>query len=311
MARLPHDGHAAVPPDVLDERLRRLHVEDDLLAGPAREQVAREEDQDEVRLVALAALVHDADAIGVAVVRDAEVGTHLDDPGLEVHHVLRVLGIRQVVRKAPVGFAVELDDLAADAAQQLGAVEPRDAVAGVHDDLEPPRGLDEPADRLEVVVARAPRRERAAAALELTALCEPAEELDLLLGERRGARVDQLHAVVRDRVVAARDGRAAVELPVRGGEVEDGRGHEADVHHVEPRRERAFDEAGLERARRQAIVLAHRDAASAVAADERAVRRADETEDVRGDVAADEAAHVVGAEHVRIQHCAVLIVTLS
>ena len=148
----------------------------------ARQQVAGEEDQDQVGLVARAALVDDPDAVGVAVVGDAEVGADLDDPGLQVHHVLGVLGVGQVIGEAPVGLAVELDDLAADATQEVRAVEPSDAVAGVDDDLEPPRRLHEPAHRREVVLARAARGERAAAALEVLPLGEPAQALDLLLG---------------------------------------------------------------------------------------------------------------------------------
>src|SRR5437667_314479 len=66
---LPHDGHAAMRPDVVDQRLRGLHVEDDLGSRVAPEEVAREQDQDEVGLVAPATLVDDAHAVGVAVSR--------------------------------------------------------------------------------------------------------------------------------------------------------------------------------------------------------------------------------------------------
>ena len=38
VAGLPHDRHAAMGPDLLDERLRRLHVEDDPFPGPAGQQ---------------------------------------------------------------------------------------------------------------------------------------------------------------------------------------------------------------------------------------------------------------------------------
>ena len=78
VAGLPHDGHAAVLPDVVDERLRGLHVEDDLGAGMPGEQIAGEQDQDQVGLVALTALVDDPDAIGVAVVGDPEIGADLE-----------------------------------------------------------------------------------------------------------------------------------------------------------------------------------------------------------------------------------------
>ena len=98
---------------------------------------------------------------------------------------------------------------------------------------------------------------------------------------------------------------------MRRGEVQDRRRHEADVYDVEPGREHALDEASLQGVGGPPVVLADGDPAPAVPADERAVGRTDQTEDVGRDVAADEAAHVVGAEHVRIEHCAVLFVTLS
>src|SRR5207249_11728979 len=112
---------------------RGLHVEDNLGPRVAPEEVAREQDQDEVGPVAPATLVDDAHAVGVAVVRDAEVGAGLDDLRLEIHDVGGVFGVGQVIGKAAVGLAVELDDLAADAPKELGRVEPRDAVAGVQD----------------------------------------------------------------------------------------------------------------------------------------------------------------------------------
>ena len=105
-----------------------------LAPGWRVQQIAREEGQDQIGLVAVAALVDDADAVGVAVVGDAEVGAQLDDLRLQVDDVARVLGVGQVVGEAPVGLAVELDHVAADAAQQLGRVEAGDAVAGVDDD---------------------------------------------------------------------------------------------------------------------------------------------------------------------------------
>jgi hypothetical protein len=120
VAGLPHDGHAAVLPDVVDERLRGLHVEDDLGAGMAGEQITGEQDQDQVGLVTLAALVDDPDAIGVAVVSDPDIGADLENLGLQILDVALVLGVGQMIRKAPVRLAVELGDLAPDPAQSSG-----------------------------------------------------------------------------------------------------------------------------------------------------------------------------------------------
>jgi hypothetical protein len=52
-----------------------------------------------------------------------------------------------VVRERAVRFAVELDDVAAETAQELGCVDAGDTVAGVGDDPEPPGERDEAAPR--------------------------------------------------------------------------------------------------------------------------------------------------------------------
>src|SRR5207247_362152 len=181
-----------------------------------------------------------------------------DDPGLEVHDVRRILRVGEVMGEPAVRFTVELDDLAADAAQELRRVEPGDTVARVDHDREASREADHPAQRGEVVVAGALRVEGPVALLEVAALGERAEELDLLLREWRRAPVDHLHAVVRDRVVAPRDVGSAVELPVRGGEVEDRRRHEAAVHQVDDALAPALHERTLkERTKRTAQMLFH------------------------------------------------------
>src|SRR5438093_320098 len=232
VARLPHDGHAAMLADVVDQRLRGLHVEHDLGARMAREQVARQKDQDQIGLVAPAALVDDPDAIGIAVVRDADVGAHLDDLDFQILDVALVLRVGQVVRKGPVRLAVQLDDVAADAAQELRAVEPGDAVAGVDHDLEATGRPDHAGDGVEVVLTGASLAQPAGPVLVVPALHRRPQALDLVLGQRRRTRVHPLHAVVLDGVVVAGAVGARLQLPVGGREVENRRGDRADVDGV-------------------------------------------------------------------------------
>ncbi len=142
MAGLPHDGAAAVGAHVVDQHLGRLDVEDDLRAGVPGQEIAGEQGQDQIGLVAPPALVDHTHPVGVAVVGDADVGPLLDDLLDEVPRVLLHLGIGEMVREAAVGLAVELDDLAAESPQELGGEAARDAVAGVHHDLERPRQVD-------------------------------------------------------------------------------------------------------------------------------------------------------------------------
>jgi hypothetical protein len=299
---LPHDGHAAVLADLVRQHLRGLDVEDDLGARMPPQQITREQDEDQVRLVPAAALVDHADAIGVAVPRQPEVGARLEDLLLQVDHVVGIFRIGQVIREAPVRVTMQLDDVAAEPAQQRRPVHARDAVAGVGHHFQRTLEPHDLGHDVEVIVARAARRQRARARGERAALDGVPQALDLLLGQRRGAGVHHLHAVVLDGVVAAGDVRAAVELPVRGGEIEDGRGDGPDVHDVEARRPRALDEAGCEPAGRLAVVLADGDRASPVAGDQGAVGASDEPEDLGIDVGADAAAHVIGAEDVGIEH---------
>ena len=107
------------------------------------QQVAGEQDQHQVGLVAATALVDHADAIGIAVPRQSEIGAELQDLRLQIDDVLRILRVGQVVGKAPVRLAVELDDLAADAAKQIGSVAAGHAVAGVDHDAKPAGRLDQ------------------------------------------------------------------------------------------------------------------------------------------------------------------------
>src|SRR5207248_10528288 len=91
--RLPHDGAAAPLLDVVVERLRALHLADDGGAGMILEDVAGEEEQELVAPEDLALLVHRAEAIGVAVEGDPQIGALRADLLLEV---LQVLGDRRV-----------------------------------------------------------------------------------------------------------------------------------------------------------------------------------------------------------------------
>ncbi len=82
--------------------------------------------------------VDDADAIGVAVERDADLGADLGDLLLEIGDVRLDRGIGVVVGEAAVGLAVQRGHVEAELAQQRHG-DAADAVAGVDDDLDPAR----------------------------------------------------------------------------------------------------------------------------------------------------------------------------
>ncbi len=298
---LPHDGHAAVAPDVVHQDLRGLHVEDDLGAGMAGQQVAGQDGQQQVRLVPAALLVHDAHPVRVAVVGQTHVGADLGDLGHQVAHVLLHLRVGQVVREGAVRLAVELDHLAAQAPQQLGGEGARDAVARVDHHLQAAGEADVAGDGAQVVLAGIAGASPSVPALEIAGPDGGEQALDLVLGEWGRPPVHHLHAVVRHRVVAPGDGGAPVQTPVRGGEVEQRGVVHPDVHHVDPGGHHAGAEGGLELRGRDAVVHAEGHRVSAPAADERAVGASHLLEHRRRDVAAHLPAHVVGAEDVRVQ----------
>ena len=278
-------GWPAVAPDVVHQHLRGLDVEDDLGPRMADQQVAGQEREQQVRLVPPALLVDDADAVRVAVVGEPHVGADLGDLGHQVAHVLLHLRIRQVVGEAAVGLAVELDHLAAEPAQELGGEDARDAVARVDHHLEPAREAHVAGDRAQVLFAGVAGGRAPAAPLEVAGADAGEETLDLVLGERRRARVHHLDPVVGDRVVAAGDGGAAVEPPVGGREVEQRGVVDADVDHVDSGGEHSGPEGGLQLGGRDAIVHAEGHGAAAPPAHQGSVGASHLLEDRRCDVA--------------------------
>ena len=188
----------------------------------ARQEVARQQDQDQIGLVAASLLVHQPHPVGVAVVGDPQVRPDLDHSRHEVAHVLLDLGVGEVVGEGAVQLAVELDHLAPEPAQQIGRVERGDGVPRVHDHLQAPGDPDALGDDGEVVLLGAAPGHPARARLEIPRVDQTAQILNLVLRQRDGAAVDHLDAVVGDGVVAARNVGPAVQLPVGGGEVEDG-----------------------------------------------------------------------------------------
>ena len=80
------------------------------------------------------ARVHGEAAVGVAVVRDAEVGAVLDDGGLEQ---VQVGGAAAVVDVEAVGLGADGDDLGAGPGERLGRDPGGGAVRLVEDDLQP------------------------------------------------------------------------------------------------------------------------------------------------------------------------------
>ena len=157
----------------------------------AAEQIAGEEGQHQVGLVAAPALVDDADPVRVAVVGDAR----------RRRPTSRTFGPRGPACSRPSpGPAGDWGSVPSDSQyssttsqprrrSSSGAKSARDPVARVHHDLErPPRASRSGVIVVQVLVARIRVVARARAALEIARLDGGEQPLDLLLGQRRRAR---------------------------------------------------------------------------------------------------------------------------
>src|SRR6266481_6451920 len=137
VARLPHDGDSACLLNRLRQCLGCLHVENDCLALPrARQYVARIDDQDVVPPDYLAGVVDHADAVRVAIERNADVGVVLFHGGDQILDVFWDSGIRVVIRKRAVALAVQKARLDAELRKELWRNKGARSVATIEDDLQ-------------------------------------------------------------------------------------------------------------------------------------------------------------------------------
>src|SRR3989449_8168258 len=118
MPRLPHRRPEPGAHEFLREHRGALHVEDHRMPRPhAAREVAGEEHQQLIAEHDAALLVYGADAVAVAVERDAELGLLADDCGPQVAQVLEHGGIGMVIRKRAVRFAEQRHDFGAELAE--------------------------------------------------------------------------------------------------------------------------------------------------------------------------------------------------
>ena len=196
-----------LPPSLCDlvvEDLGGLDLGDDGRAGPRRQDVPGEDDEELVAPDDPPFVVDDADPVGVAVVADAELGAALPDLGDELLHGLGQRRVRVVVGKAAVRLGEDVDDLGAHPPEQGHGHDPARAVAGVDDDLDRPGEADVPGDVILVFGDDVERRHAAVAAREDALADDLVERLDRLAVERIVAG-HHLEAVVLGRIVRAGD----------------------------------------------------------------------------------------------------------
>lgn len=199
--------------------------------------------------------------IGIAVEGEPDTCSrrlHSRDERLEV---LRNRRVRMVIRKVAVHVA---EDWVGREAQHAHALEPEGAarsVARVQDELDVfRREIDPRGDAVEVEAARVDPRDLAGearcVALSLDNLSQP-----LNLGPKKlSLAAHHLEAVFVTGVVASGDHDAAVRLQAVHGAIEERRGPDANVQHVNADRYEPFDERRVQAIRRKAAVAGDGDA---------------------------------------------------
>ena len=199
---------AAVGSDILDGAARGFRVEQDRRPRPALEQRTREQRDQPVGLVAIAALVNDADPVAVGVPGDAEVEAERGHGAGQIDHRRRLLGVGD----APtVGHhdVVNRVRSRARSGHGSGTGTAHDAVAGVDADAQTRSAAEAGVQHLQVVgneialeaCARRSRRRLAAVG----------DRRDVVGEQRHGLRPQQLEAVVGRRVVAGGHDHPAAE----------------------------------------------------------------------------------------------------
>ena len=301
MAGLPHDPAPAVPGDVVVEALRALHLGDDHRARVARQHVASEEHEELVAPDDAALRVRDADAVGVAVEGDAELGPRLGDGADQGTHVVGDRRVGVVVREAAIRVAEQLAHPRPEPAVDVRRDRARRPVAGVDHDVDRAREAAHPPGDVVLVDGHdGAALDRPAARLQLAGLEAPAQVLDLLAVEGLLAEAE-LEAVVVRRVVAAGHLDAAVQVPMEEREVHERCGADADVEHLEAGRRDARGHRGRVAIGGEATVAAYRHHAPAGLGGEGAEGVAQAAREVGVEVPLGDAADVVFAEDGGIQ----------
>ncbi len=230
----------------------------------------RDHGHDLVAVDDLALLVDDHDAVGVTVERYADVGAQLAHLGAEL---LRRRRSALVVDVASVRLDADLDHLRTELPQRLGRDLVAGAVGAIDDDpqaIEPQILGQRAFGELDVAFLRAldPRR----APDGIGGRQQPAGVgLDQLLdaplhvvGKLEAFLVEQLDAVVGERIVRGREHHAEVGAQRRRQHGDGGRRHRAQQEYVHPDGGEARHERGFQHVAGQARILANHHAVPVV-----------------------------------------------
>jgi hypothetical protein len=200
-----------------------------------------------------------------------------------------------VIREAAVDFAEQLDQLAAERAEEFRGDAAGHAVAAVDDDLHRPRQPDVAGDPRQVGWSDVGTAGLAGAVAEPAGVHALPDRLDRFAGQCLAAD-DHLQPVVVGRIVAAGDRDTALAAQFVRGEVDHRRRHAADIDGIDAGLADAFHQARRQFGSGQAPVAADGDRALAALDRQRTEAVADLADDIGRQRRADDTANVIGLE---------------
>lgn len=194
--------------------------------------------------------------------------------------------------------------LAAERLEETRRETTRDAIARIDDDLHRAHRLHVRHDAVEIHLRYVELGVAAFARAEVVIDDALIQALNLLAVNGRAAQ-DHLEAVVVGRIVAARYDDARIHAPLARWkrqrharrEIADGRGHHADIDHVDARFAQAVRERADEFGTGEPTIARDDDRIAALLADLAAERAADALRDIAIDRLADDPANVIRLEN--------------
>ena len=261
----------------------------------ACQRVLRKQHQLAVWKNDLAIFRDQAEAVAIAIERQADFGIGFLQAADQILQIFRVRRIGVMVREMPIDFAEQLNHFAAERAVQIAGEGTGDAIAAIDRDFHWPRQFYVAGYPLQVRFTDVVRPITAAALRDSAVFDGLVQRLDRL-AMNCFTFEHHLEAVVIRRVVAAGDHDAGLRFQHMGAEIHHWCRHHPQIDHVDA----SGLQPGCERGRQfrpgQAAIAADDDGFPAFRKNSRAECLADTLRDRRVQRTADDAANVVGLE---------------
>jgi hypothetical protein len=232
MSGLSHYAAAAMPGNIIIQILGAFYLGHNRGSWMMAKDFSGKEDQKLVAPDDVALIVGDPDSVRVSIITNPQIGSLLLDCLDQILHILGNRRVRVVVGKTPVDLGVKLDYFAAQVSQNLGSHQPGCPIAAIQDD--PELFLEADVAHHEFMVGRdhLPERDGSLRLGKFLGFNDSAEVLNLFPIERFFAHAD-FESVEFRRIVAAGDHHPSLPIQVEKRKIEDWRGADADVYHVQ------------------------------------------------------------------------------